>query len=155
MFRSKARSVCPNLVANVTGVSPSAFLADVEAPQSTKNFANSSFGVCPQHRCSAVSPFAFLTSKSVSFMPLRNLINYILLVLAAWCKRELSKLAASLKLRISAPCSSIFYSRSKSPFSAACFAMASEPFICSRWSIISALATGSWQYGHFWIFLTQ
>ena len=85
VFKSIARSVWPNLVAKVTGVSPNAFLTCVEAPQRTKNLASSSFGDYPQQRCNAVSPLAFLTSNSAAsfMMPLRNFINYMLLVFAA------------------------------------------------------------------------
>ena len=155
MFRSKARSVLPWRVARVTGVSPKAFFACIEAPQRTKNLASSSFGYYPQHRCKAVSPLAFLTSIYASLRPLRNLASYRLLLLMAWCSKELSEFSLSLKLNISAPCSSICCRRWKSPLSTAYLAVACEPFICSRWSTISDLAIGAWQYGHFCIFFTQ
>ena len=145
VLRRSARLVLPWRVARVTGVSPRAFFACIEAPQRTKNLASSSFGCYPQHKCKAVSPLAFLTSIWASLRPLRNLTSYRLLLLVAWCSKELSEFSLSLKLNISAPCYSICCKRSKSPLSAACLAEACEPFICSRWSTISDLAIGIWQ----------
>lgn len=90
VFSNIASSVCPNLVASVTGVSPSAFFAYTEAPHMTKNLARSGLGCWPQHRCKAVSPLAFFKSKSVSSMLRKNFSSSILSDLTAKCRRQLS-----------------------------------------------------------------
>ena len=45
VLRRTASSVCPKRVASVTGVSPRAFLAWIEAPHMTKYLASSSLAV--------------------------------------------------------------------------------------------------------------
>ena len=161
MLRSKASSAWPKRVARVRGVSPRAFLMWVEAPLRTRYLAISRLGLWPQHRWRAVSPLEFLVSKMFASyrplapLPLRYLIRSRLLILTPKCKSELSCYSVSLKLISSAPCCSIFRKLSKSPRSAAALAVTQEPLLSSRCSIISALATGSWQKGHFWMFLRQ
>ena len=90
VFRSRARSVWPSRVASVTGVSPSAFLACTDAPLISKYLASSSFGCCPQQRCSAVSPFEFFKSKSESSRLLRNFKSFRLFYLTAKCSKVFS-----------------------------------------------------------------
>ena len=144
VLRSNARSCCPHRLANVSGVSPSAFLTWVLAPHITRNLAISSFGAWPHTRCRAVSPLVFCWSRSALFW-FRKYMSSLLPALAAMWRRELFQFSLSLKSITLAPCISMFFNSSNLPSWARDLIESLFPFFSSTCSYISLVSNGSKQ----------